>query len=87
MDAKNRRKKDSAIEAPAKTNTATEILLAEFNEVLRLEGRPDFAILERCPEGDRKELLSLMNVALLAYLALAPEREAFRRREPTSGGG
>lgn len=54
----------------------SEQLLAEFNEALRVHGRPDFSILERCPAASRKELLSLMNVAALAYRALAPEREA-----------
>jgi hypothetical protein len=53
--------------------------LADFNEALRLEGRPDFSILERCPELYRRELLSLMNVAALAYRALEPERTARRR--------
>jgi hypothetical protein len=59
---------------------AVEELLAEFNETLRREGRPDFSLLERCPPSERKELLSLMNVAALAYRALAPEREAFQAR-------
>jgi hypothetical protein len=60
-------------------NIIIEQLLADFNEVLRLEGRADFSILERCPEIYRRELLSLMNVAALAYRALEPEREARRR--------
>jgi len=61
-------------------NTVVEELLAEFNEGLRLEGAPRFEILERCPEPQRRELLSLMNVAALAYRALEPERRA--RRPP-----
>ena len=56
-----------------------ERLLADFNEALRLHGRPDFSIVERCPVMYRKELLSLCNVAALAYRALAPEREARRQ--------
>ena len=56
-----------------------ERLLADFNEALRLHGRPDFSIIERCPVPYRKELLSLCNVAALAYRALAPEREARRK--------
>jgi hypothetical protein len=60
-------------------NAIVEHLLADFNEALRLEGRPDFSILERCPEPYRRELLSLMNVAALAYRALEPERIARRR--------
>jgi len=55
-------------------------LLAEFNETLLRERRPDFSLLERCPSSERKELLSLMNVVALAYRALAPEREAFQAR-------
>lgn len=62
-------------------STAVESLLAEFNETLLVEGRTDFALLERCPLGERKELLSLMNVAALAHRALAPEREAFQARK------
>jgi hypothetical protein len=58
--------------------TVVEDLLAQFNETLRLEGRPDFSLLKRCPPSEQKELLSLMNVAALAYRALAPEREAFQ---------
>jgi hypothetical protein len=54
-------------------------LLATFNEHLRLHGTPDFGLLDQCPVEDRPELLSLMNVALLAYKALEPERRAFRR--------
>lgn len=60
--------------------SASEELLGEFNETLRREGRPDFSLLERCPPSEYKELLSLMNVATLAYRALAPEREAFQAR-------
>ena len=62
-------------------SVAVEELLAEFNENLRVQGRPDFSLAERCPSGQRKELLSLMNVAALAYRALAPEREAFKARK------
>jgi hypothetical protein len=47
---------------------------------MRRDGHPDFSLLERCPPSERKELLSLMNVAALAYRALAPEREAFQAR-------
>jgi hypothetical protein len=61
-------------------NATVERLLAEFNEILRLQGRADFALLEQCLPSQRKELLSLMNVAALAYRALAPERQAFRAR-------
>jgi len=60
--------------------TAVEELLAEFSQIMRSEGRPDFSLLERCPPSERKEFLSLMNVAVLAYRALAPEREAFQAR-------
>lgn len=56
-----------------------EQLLADFNEALRLQGRPDFSIIERCPVPYRKELLSLCNVAALAWRALEPEREARRK--------
>jgi hypothetical protein len=62
-------------------SVAVEELLAEFNESLRVQGRPDFSLVERCPSDQRKELLSLMNVAALAYRALAPEREAFKARK------
>jgi len=58
-------------------SAAVEALLAEFNETLRVQGRPDFSLLERCPPDERKELLSLMNVSALAFRALAPERQAF----------
>jgi hypothetical protein len=64
---------------PNVEDAVIEQLLADFNETLRLHGRPDFSILERCPVMYRKELLSLMNVAALAYRALKPEREARRR--------
>jgi hypothetical protein len=64
---------------PNVEDAVIEQLLADFNETLRLDGRPDFSILERCPVMYRKELLSLMNVAALAYRALKPEREARRR--------
>ncbi len=57
-------------------NTVVEDLLAEFNEILRTTGRSQFDIAARCPPAQRKELRSLMNVAALAYHALAPEREA-----------
>lgn len=60
-------------------NAIIEQLLSGFNEALRLAGRPDFSILERCPEPYRRELLSLMNVSALAYRALEPERTARRR--------
>jgi hypothetical protein len=60
-------------------NAVIEQLLSDFNEVLRLEERPDFSILERCPEPYRRELLSLMNAAALAYRTLEPERTARRR--------
>lgn len=53
-----------------------EELLAEFNEQLRCTGAADFGLLERCPSGSRKELRALMNVAVLAYRALEPERSA-----------
>ena len=59
-------------------NAVIEQLLDDFNEVLHREGRLDFSILERCPEPYRRELLSLMNVAALAYRALEPERTARR---------
>jgi hypothetical protein len=64
---------------PNVEDAVIERLLADFNETLRLHGRSDFSILERCPVMYRKELLSLMNVAALAYRALEPEREARRR--------
>ncbi len=60
-------------------NAVIEQLLADFNEVLRREGRPDFSLLKRCPEPYRRETLSLMNVAALAHRALEPERTARRR--------
>ena len=67
-------------------NSAIEQLLSDFNEVLRLEGQADFSLLERCPEAHRRELLSLMNVAALAYRALEPERKARRlAREKVAG--
>lgn len=67
-------------------NTTIEQLLSDFNEVLRLEGRADFSLLEHCPEAHRRELLSLMNVAALAYRALEPERTARRCvREKAAG--
>jgi hypothetical protein len=59
-------------------NTVVERLLADFNEVLRCQGRANFGFLERCPPDYRKELLALMNVAVLAYRALEPERAAQR---------
>ncbi|HZF10369.1 MAG TPA: hypothetical protein VFE33_16385 [Thermoanaerobaculia bacterium] len=61
-------------------SAAVETLLAEFNETLRVEGRPDFSLLDRCPPDQRQELLSLMNVSALAFRALAPERKAFAAR-------
>jgi hypothetical protein len=67
-------------------SVAVEELLAEFNESLRVQGRPDFSLLDRCPSDQRKELLSLMNVAALAYRALAPEREAFKARRAKAAG-
>lgn len=60
--------------------SAVERLLAQFQETLRLEGRTDFTLLDQCPPGERKELLSLMNVSALAHRALAPEREALQAR-------
>ena len=63
-----------------------ERLLSEFNEVLRLEGRADFSLLEHCPEAYRRELLSLMNVAALAYRALEPERMARRLARKMAAG-
>jgi len=67
-------------------NAVVEQLLSLFNEVLRREGRADFSLLERCPEASRRELLSLMNVAALAYRALEPERTASRlAREKAAG--
>lgn len=67
-------------------NAIIEQLLSEFNEVLRLEGRADFSLLERCPEEHRRELLSLMNVAALAYRALEPERTARRLARKKAAG-
>lgn len=64
---------------PSTEDAVIERLLADFNETLHFDGRPDFSILKRCPVVYRKELLSLMNVAALAYRALEPEREAKRR--------
>ncbi len=61
-------------------SSEAERLLAEFNQILRIEGRPDFSLLEQCPPNERKELLSLMNFAALAHRELSPEREAFRAR-------
>lgn len=58
------------------TVTVVEELFGEFNEVLRFTGEPDFTILDRCPAENVKELRALMNVAVLAYRALAPERQA-----------
>jgi hypothetical protein len=71
---------------PEKEMENIEQLLSDFNEVLRLEGRADFSLLERCPEAYRRELLSLMNVAALAYRALEPERTA-RRFARKKGAG
>lgn len=56
-------------------------LFAEFNETIRTTGEADYSILDRCPAPHRQELRSLMNVALLAYRAFAPEREELERRE------
>ncbi len=66
--------------------SAVETLLAEFNEILRVQGRPDFSLLDRCPAGERKELLSLMNVSALAFRALAPERQAYAARRAKIAG-
>jgi hypothetical protein len=57
-------------------NTVIEELFGEFNEILRTTGQPDFALLDRCPEAHHKELRSMMNVAVLAYYALEPERQS-----------
>jgi hypothetical protein len=54
-----------------------EQLLASFNEELRCTGRANFELLQHCPPSRQKELRSLMNVVVLAYRALQPEREAF----------
>jgi hypothetical protein len=70
---------ETAAGEPHADDSIVEELLAEFNETLRLHGRTDFLLLERCPRQYRKELLSLCNVAALAYRALAPEREARRK--------
>ncbi|MFN7960003.1 MAG: hypothetical protein U0002_01900 [Thermoanaerobaculia bacterium] len=56
-----------------------EKLLAEFNEHLRVTGEANYDLLERCPEGLREELRSLCNTIVLAFAALAPEREAFQK--------
>jgi hypothetical protein len=66
--------------------SAVETLLAEFNEKLRAQGRPDFSLLDRCPVSERKELLSLMNVSALAFRALAPERQAYAARRAKRAG-
>jgi hypothetical protein len=55
-------------------SSTVELLFAEFNEVLRMTNEPDFAIANRCPEDQRAELVSLMNVAVLAFRAFAKER-------------
>lgn len=47
-----------------------DVLLAEFNETLRVSNHLDYALLEKCPVGSRKELRSLMNVIALAHKAL-----------------
>ena len=55
-----------------------EDLLAEFGEALR-EGRevPAFApFVRRCPEDDRNELKSLMNVLVLTEQAVTSLRDA-----------
>lgn len=75
-----------ALRVEVRSSVAVEEILAEFNEGLRVQGRPDFSLLDRCPSDQRKELLSLMNVAALAFRALAPEREAFRARKAKGAG-
>jgi hypothetical protein len=55
-----------------------EQLLASFNEELRCTGRANFELLQHCPPDRQKELRSLMNVVVLAYRALQPEREALQ---------
>jgi hypothetical protein len=71
---------DTRVDAPLRT--AVEVLLADFNEGLRLEGVPHFELLEQCPPADRPELLSLMNIAVLAYYGLRREREKQASAEP-----
>ena len=52
-----------------------ESLFAEFNECLRVTGEANFSLLDACPPASRRELRSLMNVAVLAYRALQQQRE------------
>lgn len=66
-------------------NTAVEELFAEFNEILRVSGEANFGLLEHCPENNRKELRSLMNVATLAFRALEPERQVLLRAREGDG--
>jgi hypothetical protein len=70
----------------ANQGAAVETLLAEFNERLRIQGRPDFSLLERCPPSERQELLSQMNVSALAFRALAPERQTFAAKTAKTAG-
>jgi hypothetical protein len=55
-----------------------EHLLASFNEELRSTGRANFELLQQCPLDRQRELRSLMNVVVLAYRALEPERQALQ---------
>ncbi|MFN7960001.1 MAG: hypothetical protein U0002_01890 [Thermoanaerobaculia bacterium] len=55
-----------------------EILLAEFNEHLRVTGQANYSLLDHCPVEQRAELRSLFNTVVLAFAALAPEREAYK---------
>jgi len=50
-------------------------LLGEFNDQLQTGAVPDIeSFLRRCPEEDRRELLSLINTLVLADRALEPLR-------------
>ncbi len=59
-----------------------EQLLASFNEELRSTGRANFELLQQCPPNRQKELRSLMNVVVLTYRALEPERQALQEELP-----
>jgi hypothetical protein len=51
-------------------------LLGEFNDQLQTGAVPDIeSFLRRCPEEDRRELLSLINTLVLADRALEPLRK------------
>lgn len=63
-------------------------LLGEFNDQLLETGAvPDVeSLLRRCPEEDRRELLSLINTLVLADRALEPLRRLLEEVPEEEGG-